>query len=177
MKPAPTKTFSNSGRIIPPTEFTQSIATWKSAFADSLHINQLQCQYTVNMLLIVSIVFTIAAQMVYISKFKLFSLSDTKNFISFFLIQKLSFSFSSFRAFHCLGLWLAVRIIPPHAPSIVTASSVVGVEAKPMFTTSNPIPIRVPHTTFFTISPEMRASRPTTILLLFTVVVLRISVA
>ena len=60
------------------------------SFADSLHINQLQCQYTVNMLLIVSIVFTIAAQMVYISKFKLFSLSDTKNFISFFLIQKLS---------------------------------------------------------------------------------------
>ena len=50
-------------------------------------------------------------------------------------------------------------------------------EAKPMFTTSNPIPIRVPHTTFLTISPEMRASRPTTILLLFTVVVLRISVA
>ena len=86
-------------------------------------------------------------------------------------------SFSNFKAFHCLGLWLAVKIIPPHAPSMVTASSVVGVDASPIFTTSNPIPIKVPHTTFFTISPEIRASRPTTILLLFTVVVLRISVA
>ena len=86
-------------------------------------------------------------------------------------------SFSNFKAFHCLGLWLAVKIIPPHAPSMVTANSVVGVDASPIFTTSNPIPIKVPHTTFFTISPEIRASRPTTILLLFTVVVLRISVA
>ena len=86
-------------------------------------------------------------------------------------------SFSNFRAFHCFGLCEAVRIIPPLAPSIVTANSVVGVEARSMSTTSHPIPIRVPTTTFFTISPEIRASRPTTILLLFTVHVLRISVA
>ena len=39
------------------------------------------------------------------------------------------------------------------------------------------IPIKVPTTTFFTISPEMRASRPTTILLLFDLHVLRIKVA
>ena len=68
-------------------------------------------------------------------------------------------------------------MIPPQAPSMVTARSVVGVEAPPMFTTSKPKPIRVPHTTFFTISPEIRASRPTTNLLLVLVVVLRISVA
>ena len=86
-------------------------------------------------------------------------------------------SFNNFKAFHCLGLWLAVKIIPPHAPSIVTASSVVGVEANPIFTTSNPIPINVPQTTFFTISPEIRASRPTTILFDLLVVVLRINVA
>ena len=68
-------------------------------------------------------------------------------------------------------------MMPPQAPSIVTASSVVGVEASPMLTTSNPMPISVPHTTFLTISPEMRASRPTTMVLLFTVVVRRIHAA
>lgn len=68
-------------------------------------------------------------------------------------------------------------MMPPQAPSIVTASSVVGVEASPMLTTSNPMPISVPHTTFLTISPEMRASRPTTMVLLFTVVVRRINAA
>ena len=54
-------------------------------------------------------------------------------------------------------------MIPPSAPLIRTANSVVGVVAKPMFTTSAPIPISVPHTTFLTIGPEIRASRPTTI--------------
>ena len=46
------------------------------------------------------------------------------------------FSLRSLRAFHCLGLWLAVRMIPPAACSPVTANSVVGVEARPILTTS-----------------------------------------
>ena len=58
-------------------------------------------------------------------------------------------------------------MIPPSAPLIRTANSVVGVVAKPMFTTSAPIPISVPHTTFLTIGPETRASRPTTIFSFF----------
>ena len=58
-------------------------------------------------------------------------------------------------------------MIPPSAPHIRTANSVVGVVAKPMFTTSAPIPISVPHTTFLTIGPEIRASRPTTIFSFF----------
>ena len=37
--------------------------------------------------------------------------------------------FSSFRAFHCLGLCDAVMMMPPHAFSITTAISVVGVVA------------------------------------------------
>ena len=45
---------------------------------------------------------------------------------------------------------------------IFTASSVVGVVASPMSITSKPHPSSVPHTTLRTISPEMRASRPTT---------------
>ena len=129
------------------------------------------------MFLIVGIVFAITSDVVYVGKLKRFRFCYTQHFISFFLIQEFSYSFSNFKAFHCLGLWLAVKITPPHAPSMVTASSVVGVDASPIFTTSNPIPIKVPHTAFFTISPEIRASRPTTILLLFAVVVLRISVA
>ena len=55
-------------------------------------------------------------------------------------------------------------ITPPQALSIATANSVVGVEAKPMLITSKPMLISVPQTTWLTISPEMRASRPTTIL-------------
>ena len=69
----------------------------------------------------------------------------------------------SLSAFHCAGLCDAVSIMPPHAFMPVTATSVVGVEASPMFTTSNPIPVRVAHTRLSTIGPETRASRPTTI--------------
>lgn len=67
-------------------------------------------------------------------------------------------------------------IIPPAAFSIVTANSVVGVDAKPISQTSNPIPIRVPTTNLSTMLPDKRASRPTTILLLLFLVVLRIRV-
>ena len=80
------------------------------------------------------------------------------------LLKNSPFSLRSLSAFHCFGLWLAVRIIPPSAPSIVTANSVVGVVANPIFITSQPHPIRVPVTISLTISPEILASLPTTIL-------------
>ena len=57
-------------------------------------------------------------------------------------------------------------MIPPSACSKTTAISVVGVEAKPAFTTSTPHEIAVPQTSCSTISPERRASFPTTILYL-----------
>ncbi len=87
------------------------------------------------------------------------------------------FSFRSLSAFHCTGLWLAVMMMPPQAFSAVTAISVVGVDARPMFTTSKPIPHRVDTTMPLTISPLRRASRPTTMTLLVLVVVLRMNVA
>ena len=68
-------------------------------------------------------------------------------------------------------------MMPPQAFSHVTASSVVGVVANPMFTTSKPMPVRVPTTISFTICPERRASLPTTITLEVFVVDLRIKVA
>ena len=78
-------------------------------------------------------------------------------------VRNSPFELRSLSAFHCLGLWLAVIIMPPSALDIVTASSVVGVVASPILRTSTPIPIKVPHIMFLTISPEMRPSRPTTI--------------
>ena len=54
-------------------------------------------------------------------------------------------------------------MMPPHAFSITTAISVVGVVANPMFITSNPMPVSVASTSLLTIGPDMRASRPTTI--------------
>ena len=73
-------------------------------------------------------------------------------------------SLRSFRAFHSLGLWLAVRIIPPLAFSKGTATSTVGVVLSPILITSIPKPISVYCTKFWIISPEMRASRPMTTL-------------
>ena len=55
-------------------------------------------------------------------------------------VRNSPFSFKSLSAFHCLGLWLAVKIIPPWAFSSVTAISVVGVVAKPILITSIPSP-------------------------------------
>ena len=71
--------------------------------------------------------------------------------------------FNSFSAFHCLGLWLAVMMMPPWASSFTTAISVVGVVAMSISVTSHPIPSRVPVMIRCTMSPEIRASRPTTI--------------
>ncbi len=69
---------------------------------------------------------------------------------------------SSLRAFHCAGLWLAVMMMPPSARCEVTASSVVGVVARPRSTTSKPMAASVPHTRCRIMSPVTRASRPTT---------------
>jgi len=63
------------------------------------------------------------------------------------------------------------------ANTMITAISVVGVEAKSISNTSKPIPIKVPTTICFTIGPEIRASRPTTILFDVCFVLLRINVA
>ena len=70
---------------------------------------------------------------------------------------------SNLSAFHCFGLWLAVKTIPPSAFSSATAISTVGVVLNPRSITSTPTPIKEPATRWFTISPEIRASRPTTI--------------
>ncbi len=76
------------------------------------------------------------------------------------------FSFSSFNAFHSLGLWLAVKMIPPAAASATTAISTVGVVLRPKSATSKPILFSVPVTRLLISSPLMRPSRPITILLL-----------
>ena len=67
---------------------------------------------------------------------------------------------NNFNAFHCFGLWLAVRIIPPSALASVTAISTVGVVESPKSRTSAPILNKVPETRLFTISPEILASLP-----------------
>ncbi len=71
-------------------------------------------------------------------------------------------SLSSFRAFHCLGLCDAVMMIPPSALCVITAISVPGVVHNPTFITSAPQPVSVPSIMSFTMWPEIRASRPTT---------------
>ena len=72
------------------------------------------------------------------------------------------FSFSNLSAFHCFGLWLAVRIIPPFAFSSGTAISTVGVVESPRLITSIPKPIKVATTKSEIIGPEIRASLPMT---------------
>ena len=65
-------------------------------------------------------------------------------------------------AFHCAGLWLAVRMMPPAARRCSTAIWVVGVVARPRSTTSRPAAMSPAATARCTIGPERRASRPTT---------------
>ena len=73
--------------------------------------------------------------------------------------------FNNFNAFHSLGLWLAVRMMPPQARSATTAISTVGVVLRSASITSRPSAFSVLITRFFTISPLMRPSLPTTIFL------------
>ena len=80
----------SSGRIIPPTEFITVDSYTEIRFLDSFHIYQVESQYAINMFLIVSQVFAIRAQVVYIGIVEFLSLSNTKYFIAFFRIQEFS---------------------------------------------------------------------------------------
>ena len=77
------------------------------------------------------------------------------------------FALSNFSAFHCFGLWLAVKMIPPCAFSIGTATSTVGVVDRPRSMMSIPKPTKVCCTKAAIMGPEMRASRPMTTLSFF----------
>ena len=70
------------------------------------------------------------------------------------------FSLRNFKAFHSLGLWLAVMMMPAPAPAKVTAISTVGVVDNPRSMTSIPKAMRVLATKSRTMEPEIRASRP-----------------
>ena len=74
---------------------------------------------------------------------------------------------SSLRAFQCLGLWLAVMMMPPSACCEITVISTVGVVERPVSTTSTPMPSKVPVTSESTMAPDTRASRPTTMVMRF----------
>ena len=59
-------------------------------FLNSVHIHQVECQHTVNMLCVISKVFAIRTEMVYIGIIKFFRFGNAKNFISFGCIQELA---------------------------------------------------------------------------------------
>ena len=59
-------------------------------FLDSFHIYQFESQYAVDMFLIISQVFAVRSQVVYIGIVEFLSLSNTKYFIAFFRIQEFS---------------------------------------------------------------------------------------
>ena len=79
-----------------------------------------------------------------------------------FPLKNSPFSFNNLSAFHCLGLWEAVNIIPPSAFSRGTAISTVGVVDKPKSITSIPSPTNVFITKLCIIGPEILASLPIT---------------
>ena len=59
-------------------------------FLDSFHIYQVESQYAVDMFLIISQVFAVRSQVVYIGIVEFLSLSNTKYFVAFFRIQEFS---------------------------------------------------------------------------------------
>src|SRR5690349_10933446 len=65
-------------------------------------------------------------------------------------------------AFHSIGLWLAVRMIPPRARWCSTASWMVGVVVSPMSTISTPTDCSPATAAAWSMGPDVRASRPTT---------------
>src|SRR5438093_11970155 len=65
-------------------------------------------------------------------------------------------------AFHSIGLWLAVRMMPPAARWCSTASCTVGVATKPTSITSQPTELRPAVAARANIGPDVLASRPRT---------------
>ena len=65
-------------------------------------------------------------------------------------------------AFHSIGLWLAVRMMPPAARWWRAASWAVGVVVSPMSITSQPTETSPAIAACANIGPEVRASRPST---------------
>ena len=156
--------FSSCGRIIPPTELTQSIATVNPAFLIAFMSTRLRAR-------IRSICFfphVSSCSSDPVKSFEIKSKSSlaaiSRTFIPSRADKNSPFSLSNFKAFHSAGLWLAVIIIPPSAYVPVTASSTVGVVAIPRSITFIPRLRKVVVTRLFTIIPDLRASRPTTTL-------------
>ena len=146
---------------IPPTEFTASTATVKFALAIASRSTSFRASTC--------------------SMWRMFHVSSlnsvprpstpTNSNASASAIRRTSLPCSSLRnSPFSFGLCDAVMIMPPQAFMPATATSVVGVLAKPMLTTSNPIPRKVEETRSLTIPPDSRASRPTTITLVSRVV-------
>src|SRR5215207_4051863 len=65
-------------------------------------------------------------------------------------------------AFHSAGLWLAVMAMPPCAPCRRTINWTVGTGQTPTSRTPHPLESRPATTDCLTISPEVRVSRPMT---------------
>ena len=58
------------------------------SFFDSFYIYQVESQYTVDMFLIISQVFAVRTQVIYVGIVKFFCFSNTKHFVAFSCIQK-----------------------------------------------------------------------------------------
>src|SRR5436190_23076625 len=69
---------------------------------------------------------------------------------------------TNLRAFHSMGLWLAVSTIPPAARWCSTASWTVGVGTRPTSITPHPTDIKPAVAARANMGPDVRASRPRT---------------
>ncbi len=157
--------LSRAGTKIPPVEFTASTTMLKFALEMMLLSTRGRAR-TASMCFCRYVLSVVIVPRSSTSANSNASLSAIDNTSSPSLPEMNSpFSLSNFRAFHCFGLWLAVRIIPPLAFSIGTAISTVGVVDSPRSITSIPKPQRVEVTKLEIISPEIRASRPITTLI------------
>ena len=156
------KALSNLGTAMPPVEFTASTTTLK--FLDLMAGTSTRGRANIAWICLsiyVSLgVIVPKSSTALKSKLSLWAISNIEAPAS--ALRNSPLWLSNFSAFHCLGLWLAVKIIPPWADSIGTATSTVGVVDKPKSTTSIPWPTRVCMTKVWIISPEGRASRPMT---------------
>ena len=153
---------NNLGMAIPPVELTPSTTTLKPTFLMVSASTKGSSKTSSIWISIYESFLVISPKSSTSANSKSSFSAKTKIFAPCSASKNSPFSFSNLRAFHCLGLWLAVKMIPPSAFSKGTAISTVGVVDNPKSITSIPSPTKVETTKFWIISPDKRASLPMT---------------
>lgn len=103
---------------------------------DCFDIYELQSKYGVDMALVEGIVFSIFSEMIHIRIVEVFLLCDTQHLVTISCCEELTLLVEELEGIPLAWVVRSCDDDTAGAPLMVTASSVVGVVARPMFSTS-----------------------------------------